>query len=301
MQARDCLAQFAQARPGLLGLAYRILGSRADAEDAVQDTFLKWQANDRGGIDNPGAWLTAVCTRHCLDILRSADRARVEYVGPWLPEPVQTANDDTIGHASPEHAAALASSLTTAFLLALQRLTPKERAAYLLHEIFDVSYAEVARTLDLQEPACRQLVTRARGHIEQSKVRHATPPARQRQLLAAFGTAIATGSVDDLAGLLSADVRLSADGGGKVSAARRVMHGPEEVLRFIQAGLHEWWAGSRLEEATINGRLGLIQHEGDAVAAAVTFAWDADGRLTDVFIMRNPDKLARIETAPRIE
>ena len=300
MDARDCLAQFEQARPGLLGLAYRILGSRADAEDAVQDTFLKWQANDRGDISNPAAWLTTVCTRHCLDLLRSADRARVEYVGPWLPEPVQTANDEAMDANSPEHVSALASSLTTAFLLALQRLTPKERAAYLLHDIFDVSYAEVARTLALQEPACRQLVTRARGHIEQARVRHATPPARQRQLLAAFGTAIATGSVEDLAGLLSDDVRLSADGGGKVSAARRVMHGPEEVLRFIQAGLHEWWAGSRLEEATINGRLGLIQHEGDAVAAAVTFAWDEGGRLTDVFIMRNPDKLGRIETAPRI-
>ena len=300
MDARDCLAQFEQARPGLLGLAYRILGSRADAEDAVQDTFLKWQANDRGDISNPAAWLTTVCTRHCLDLLRSADRARVEYVGPWLPEPVQTVNDEAMDANSPEHVSALASSLTTAFLLALQRLTPKERAAYLLHDIFDVSYAEVARTLALQEPACRQLVTRARGHIEQARVRHATPPARQRQLLAAFGTAIATGSVEDLAGLLSDDVRLSADGGGKVSAARRVMHGPEEVLRFIQAGLHEWWAGSRLEEATINGRLGLIQHEGDAVAAAVTFAWDEGGRLTDVFIMRNPDKLGRIETAPRI-
>lgn len=300
MDARDCLAEFEQARPGLLGLAYRILGSRADAEDAVQDTFLKWQANDRGGIDNPGAWLTTVCTRHCLDVLRSADRARVEYVGPWLPEPVQTANDDAMDANPPEQASALASSLTTAFLLALQRLTPKERAAYLLRDIFDVPYPEVARTLDLQEPACRQLVSRARGHIEQSKVRHATPPARQRQLLAAFGTAIATGSVEALAGLLSDDVRLSADGGGKVTAARRVMHGPEEVLRFIQAGLHEWWAGSRLEEATINGRIGLIQHEGDTVAAAVTFAWDEDGRLTDVFIMRNPDKLARIEAAPRI-
>src|SRR5690606_369897 len=215
-------------------------------------------------IDNPGAWRTTVCTRHCLDILRSADRARVEYVGPWLPEPVQTANDDAFGHASPEQAATLASSLTTAFLLALQRLTPKERAAYLLHEIFDVSYPQVARTLDLQEPACRQLVSRARGHIEQAKVRHATPPERQRQLLAAFGTAIATGSVDALAGLLSDDVRLSADGGGRVPAARRVMHGPEEVLRFIQAGLHAWWADSRLEEATINGRRGLIQYEGDA-------------------------------------
>ncbi len=301
MQAHDCLVQFEQARPGLLGLAYRILGSRADAEDAVQDTFLKWQANERSGIDNPGAWLTTVCTRHCLDILRSADRTRVAYVGPWLPEPVRTANDDDIGPTgSPEHAAALASSLTTAFLLALQRLTPKERAAYLLHEIFDVAYPEVARTLELQEPACRQLVSRARGHIEQAKVRHTTPPARQQQLLAAFGTAIATGSVEDLACLLSADVRLSADGGGKVSAARRVMHGPEEVLRFIQAGLHEWWAGSKLEQATINGHMGLIQHEGGAVAAAVTFAWDEDGRLTDVFIMRNPDKLARIETAAAI-
>ncbi|WP_344758218.1 RNA polymerase sigma factor SigJ [Luteimonas lutimaris] len=300
MQARDCLAQFEQARPGLLGLAYRILGSRADAEDAVQDTFLKWQANDRSGIDNPGAWLTTVCTRHCLDILRSADRARVEYVGPWLPEPVQTANDEAFGQASPEHAATLASSLTTAFLLALQRLTPKERAAYLLHEIFDLPYPQVARTLELQEPACRQLVARARAHIEEAKVRHVTPPERQRRLLAAFGTAIATGSVDALAGLLSADVRLSADGGGKVSAARRVMHGPEEVLRFIQSGLHAWWGSERLQETTINGNRGFIQYDGDAIASTVSFAYDEDGLLTDVFIMRNPDKLARIETAPEI-
>lgn len=300
MIEHHALAAFEQARPGLLGLAYRLLGSRADAEDAVQDTFLKWQANDRGGIDNPGAWLTTVCTRHCLDILRSADRTRVEYIGPWLPEPVRTANDDTMDAASPEQASALASSLTTAFLLALQRLTPRERAAYLLHEIFDVPYPEVARTLDLQEPACRQLVSRARGHIERSKVRHATPPTRQRQLLAAFGTAIATGSVDALAGLLSDDVRLSADGGGKVSAARRVMHGPEEVLRFIQTGLHAWWATGRLEEATINGNRGFLLHDGDAIVSTVSFAYDQDGLLTDVFIMRNPDKLARIEAAPEI-
>jgi len=305
MIAPDALAAFEQARPGLLGLAYRILGSRMDAEDAVQDTFLKWQANDRGDIDNPGAWLTTVCTRHCLDLLRSADRSRVEYVGPWLPEPVQTADDDAIGaaspgHASPEHAAALASSLTTAFLLALQRLTPKERAAYLLREIFDMPYPEVARTLDLQEPACRQLVARARAHIEQAKVRHATPPERQRRLLAAFGTAIATGSVDALAGLLSADVRLSADGGGKVSAARRVMHGPEEVLRFVQAGLHAWWKSGRLEEATINGHRGFLFRYGTDIDATVSFAYDEAGLLTDVFIMRNPDKLARIGTAPQI-
>jgi RNA polymerase sigma-70 factor (ECF subfamily) len=300
MEARDCLALFEQARPGLLGLAYRILGSRADAEDAVQDTFLKWQANDRAAVDNPGAWLTTVCTRHCLDILRSADRARVEYVGPWLPEPVQIANDDAIGPASPERATLLASSLTTAFLLALQRLTPKERAAYLLHEIFDVPYPDLARTLELQEPACRQLVARARVHVEQAKVRHVTPPDRQRRLLAAFGAAIATGSVDDLAGLLSADVRLSADGGGKVSAARRVMHGPQEVLRFIQAGLHAWWASGRLEEATINGNHGFLLRDGDTIVSTVSFAYAEDGLLTDVFIMRNPDKLARVGTAPEI-
>ena len=295
MIERSALEAFEQARPGLLGLAYRILGSRADAEDAVQDTFLKWQANDRGGIATPGAWLTTVCTRHCLDILRSADRARVDYVGTWLPEPVQTANDD-----APEQASALASSLTTAFLLALQRLTPKERAAYLLHEIFDMPYPDVARTLDLQEPACRQLVARARMHIEQAKVRHVTPPDRQQRLLAAFGTAIATGSVDTLAGLLSDDVRLSADGGGKVSAARRVMHGPEEVLRFIQSGLHAWWASGRLEATTINGNRGFLQYDGDTIASAVSFAYDDQGRLTDVFIMRNPDKLARIVSAPKI-
>ena len=305
MIAPDALAAFEQARPGLLGLAYRILGSRMDAEDAVQDTFLKWQANDRGDINNPGAWLTTVCTRHCLDLLRSADRSRVEYVGPWLPEPVQTADDDAIGaaspgHASPEHAAALASSLTTAFLLALQRLTPKERAAYLLREIFDMPYPEVARTLDLQEPACRQLVTRARAHIEQSRVRHVTPPQRQRRLLAAFGTAIATGSVETLASLLSDDVRLSADGGGRVTAARRVMHWPEEVLRFIQAGLHVWWASGRLEEATINGNRGFLFRDGGHIDATVSFAYDETGLLTDVFIMRNPDKLARIGAAPQI-
>lgn len=295
MIGTSALDAFEQARPGLLGLAYRILGSRADAEDAVQDTFLKWQASDRGDIGNPGAWLTTVCARHCLDLLRAADRARVDYVGTWLPEPVQVANDD-----APQHASALASSLTTAFLLALQRLTPKERAAYLLHEIFDVAYPEVARTLDLQEPACRQLVSRARGHIERAKVRHVTPPAQQRKLLAAFGTAIATGSIDALSGLLSDDVRLSADGGGKAAAARRVMHGREEVLRFIQGGLHTWWSTERLDEATINGNDGLLVRNGNAVTAAVSFGYDLDGRLSDVFIMRNPDKLARIGLRPTI-
>lgn len=293
MNEADSTLRFQAARPMLLGLAYRILGSRADAEDAVQDTFLKWQANERGDIVNAEAWLTTACTRHCLDLLKAADRARVDYVGPWLPEPVQTA-DDAVGDGDPSRAATLASSLTTAFLLALQRLTPKERAAYLLHEIFDRPYPEVAATLELQEPACRQLVTRARQHIGHERVRHDTPPARQRRLLDAFREAISTGSTAVLATLLSDDVRLSADGGGKVSATRRVMRGPGEVLRFIEAGLHVWWPPEALVEVPLNGEPGFVVRDGDSIVATVSFAWNEASQLQDVFIMRNPDKLTRV-------
>lgn len=293
MAEADPALRFQAARPMLLGLTYRILGSRADAEDAVQDTFLKWQSNERDDIVNAEAWLTTACTRHCLDLLKAADRARVDYVGPWLPEPVQTA-DDATGDGDPSRAATLASSLTTAFLLALQRLTPKERAAYLLHEIFDRPYQEVAATLELQEPACRQLVTRARQHIGHERVRHDTPPARQRRLLDAFREAISTGSTAVLATLLSDEVRLSADGGGKVSATRRVMRGPGEVLRFIEAGLHVWWPSEALMEVPLNGEPGFVVRDGDGIVATVSFAWNDAGQLQDVFIMRNPDKLTHV-------
>src|SRR5262249_37637046 len=154
---------FEEARPALVALAYRILGSRADADDVVQDCFLKWVEADRAAIERPKAWLTTVCTRRCLDIVRSTDRKRVDYVGPWLPEPIHTA--------TPAPDVELASTLTTAFLLALERLSPKERAAYLLHDIFDQSYGDIAATLDLDQDACRQLVSRGRAHVEQGKPR----------------------------------------------------------------------------------------------------------------------------------
>lgn len=289
----DSLAAFEQARPGLLGLAYRLLGSRADAEDAVQDTFLKWQAADHAAVETPGAWLTTVCTRHCLDLLRNAHHSRVQYVGTWLPEPVQVADE-----ADPQGGAELASSLTTAFLLLLERLTPKERAAYLLHEIFDMDYPDIALALEMQEPACRKLVSRAREHVERGHVRHATPPARQAQLLSAFELAIQHGRTDALAQLLSADVRLAADGGGKVTAARRVMVGNDEVLRFISAGLRVWWADYTLERVMLNGNLGLILRDGDGhVSATASFSYDEDGRLDGIYIMRNPDKLSRVDQA----
>lgn len=283
------LLNFEEARPMLLGLAYRILGSRADAEDAVQDTFLKWQAADRQAIDTPRAWLTTICTRRCLDLLGNAHRARVDYVGAWLPEPMPTpAVSDT------ERTVVLADSLSTAFLLLLERLSPKERAAYLLHEIFDTPYAEIAAMLELKEPACRKLVSRARTNLQSIEQRHAPPRERQQDLLEAFRLAITEGVTARLANLLSADIRLSADGGGKVPTLLEPLHGQGEVLAFLANQLHEYWADYEWRETDINGARGLLMHQLGSVVAVVTFGFDSAGQATDIFIVRNPDKLARL-------
>lgn len=290
MTADDDHRLFAQTAPMLTGLAYRILGSRADAEDAVQDTFLKWQNTERNGIDNPAAWLTTACTRRCIDLLRSAHRSRVDYVGSWLPEPIQAESAD-----QPEQQLALASSLSTAFLLLLERLTPKERAAYLLYEIFEQSYADVAQTLDIEEAACRKLVQRAREHVERSKVRHVTPAEQQEQLLAAFETALVEGRTAPLAALLSEQIALRADGGGKVAAVAEALHGRDAVLGFIQAVLHPACRDDRWLFVDLNGSRGVILERDGKIEAAISFGYDDDDRLRDIFIMRNPDKLARLE------
>lgn len=279
-----------EARRGFLtGLAYRIVGSLAEAEDAVQDTFLKWSQADRSAIANPAAWLTAACTRRAIDMLRAARRARVDYVGVWLPEPIQTATDDT-----PESAAELSSSLSMAFLLVLERLAPKERAAYLLHDIFDRPYAEVAAALGVQETTCRKLVSRARINVGKAEGRNPVPPERQEELLAAFRRAIATGETGPLAALMSGDVALRADGGGKVPAARQPLTGRASVLDFIRGTLGVFWKTYAWHPADINGVRGALLSQDGAVVGAVSFACDGEGRLADIFIMRNPDKLVRI-------
>lgn len=285
---------FEEARPRLLGLAYRILGSRADAEDAVQDTFMKWQEADQSAIESPAAWLTTACTRRCLDLLKAAHRKRVDYVGAWLPEPIHTASDDNA-----EEKLALTSSLTTAFLLMLERLTPKERAAYLLHEIFGQPYEEVAETLDMQEAAARKLVSRAKTNIGVEKSRHQTPRERQDELLSAFHAAIHGGNISGLSRLLSADVRLTADGGGKVATVLGVLSGKETVLGFIADRLTEYWAHYVWDVAEINGGRGIVlrgETEND-IAASVSFGYDGDGNVSDIFIVRNPDKLAHLGDA----
>lgn len=276
------IAAFEEARPGLRALAYRILGSYAEAEDAVQDTFVKWQAADSERIETPRAWLTTVCTRRCLDLLKAADRARVDYVGPWLPEPVATA--------AGEAPAELAESVTTAFLLLLDRLTPKERAAYLLREIFDHDYAEVAAILRLQEAACRKLVSRAQAALRAGRPRQDVPVAQQERLLDAFQRAVNSGETQPLSALLADGIALTADGGGKAAAASRVLRGQEEVLGFIIRVLGSAWPKWRQERREINGRLGLVVYEGETIGASLTFGYDEDGALSDIYIMRNPEK-----------
>jgi RNA polymerase sigma-70 factor (ECF subfamily) len=277
---------FEQARPRLLGIAYRILGSRAEAEDAVQETFLRWQEADIATVESPGAWLTTACTRRAIDMLRAAYRSRVDYVGNWLPEPVHTLIDSET-----EAQMELSSSLSTAFLLMLERLTPKERAAYLLYEIFEMSYADVAATLDMNEPACRKLVSRAKARVGDDQVRYQPTPERQEELLAAFEDAIRTGRPGNLAAMLASDVRLTADGGGKVAAVTAVLEG-EAVLAFLTVRLNEWWGAYEWSFTELNGTRGLVLKQEGEVVATVSFAFDRSDRVTDIFIVRNPDKLA---------
>ncbi|SDN43864.1 sigma-70 family RNA polymerase sigma factor [Polaromonas sp. JS666] len=290
----DPTAVFEERRRHLFGLAYRILGSRADAEDAVQDVFIKWLAADHASIETPAAWLTTLCTRHCIDMLRDAQRSRVDYVGTWLPEPIQTSTDET-----PETHALLASSLSMAFLLLLERLTPKERAAYLLYEIFDTPYPQIAEMLDMEEAACRKLVSRASVNIAQGKVRHVTPPQVQDGLLNAFREAITAGSTEALASLLSDDIAVCADSGGKVSSIEGVFQGKGSVLTLISTQLARYWAAYEWLPCEINGGHAIqLRANNGEIAAAITFAYNEEGKATNIYIMRNPDKLDGLAFGP---
>ena len=277
---------FEGARPRLLGLAYRILGSRADAEDAVQDCFFKWRDTDRAQIKTPLAWLSSVCTRRCLDLLRAADRARVNYVGPWLPEPIHPATPPAVDDK-------LATSLTTAFLLLLERLTPKERAAYLLYEIFDQPYAEIAAMLEMDEAACRKLVSRARQNVDHDKVRHVTPKETQDSLLRAFESAVMSGSTNQLAALLSSDIRLTTDTGGRTVAATRILE-RDDVFNALSRA-HVWWEGCQWEITDMNGGRSAILTKDGRPTLTISLSCTEPGLVSDIFITLNPAKLARLE------
>ncbi len=284
---RDNTEIFEELRPRLTGLAYRMLGSVSDAQDAVQDTYLKWATYHGPAIETPAAWLSRVCTNGCLDRLKAAHRTRVDYVGPWIPDQIQTDYQ-----AGPEERVEIASSLTTAFLLLLERLTPKERAAYLLHDIFGMPFDEVAAVLDLQPGNCRKLATRARAFVTEGNVRHIPDEARQSELLAAFQSALKTGNADDLAHVLRADANLRADSDGKVVAARHVIEGPRHICRFVSKVLSPAWNEMTLSVRTVNGLLGVAVENEAGPHASVSFSYDMEGRVRQVFVMRHPDKLA---------
>ena len=241
-------ATFEPYRRRLLGLAYRMLGSMADAEDAVQETYVRWHGADRDNVSDPRAFLMTTTTRICLDMLTSARARREEYVGPWLPEPVV----DTAALA-PDSRTELAEDLSIALLLTLDRLSPLERAAFLLHDVFDFSFSEVASALERNEAACRQLAARARAHVREARPRGATaPPARSgeidakhAQLMSAFAAATQSGDLDALTQLLASDVRVVTDGGGKVRAALNVIDGADRAARFLVEVTRKrpgaWW------------------------------------------------------------
>jgi len=280
---------FETVRPRLLGLAYRMLGSMADAEDAVQDTYLKWQDADRSAIAAPEAFLTRVCTNRCLDYLKAAHRKRVDYVGPWIPEPLQIDSGS-----DPEADLDRAQSLTTAFLLLLERLTPKERAAYLLREIFAQPYDEVAATLGISEAACRQLVSRASRHVQSPASRFVPSTDHQDRILSSFLAALETGSTEHLTGLLAETVQYQSDGGGKATALRRILEGEEKVSRYVARILSRLWRPGHYEVLNLNGTRGLVIFRGAEIESAVTFGYTADGRVDRIYTVRNPDKLSRL-------
>jgi RNA polymerase sigma-70 factor, ECF subfamily len=271
-------------RGRLLGLAYRMLGSRSEAEDAVQDAYLRFAgARD---VRNPEAFLVTVVTRLCLDRLKSAKAQREIYVGPWLPEPVF----DAEGLAA-DAATELADDLSFALLLALDRLSPLERAAFLLHDVFDMPFADVAGMIDRTEAACRQLATRARRAVKDARPSPATPPDGHAALLSAFGEAVASGDVSRLAGLLRADAIALTDGGGRKSAALNPIMGADKVARFF-IGLANKNAGRNIsiKPTMINGTVGALVYADGELDHSLSVAIDGD-RIAAIYIVRNPDKL----------
>jgi RNA polymerase sigma-70 factor (ECF subfamily) len=295
-------ASFEPYRRRLLGLAYRMLGSMADAEDAVQETYLRWHAANRDSVLDPRAFLMTTTTRICLDLLTSARARREEYVGPWLPEPVL----DTAALA-PDSRAELAEDLSVALLLTLDRLSPLERAAFLLHDVFDFSFSEVATALDRREAACRQLAARARAHVRAMRPRGATAPppranetgATHAQLMSAFVAATRTGDLEALTRLLADDVRVVTDGGGKVPAALNVLDGAERAARFLVGAARKGWREDfTLRFAAINGLPGVIVDSPEGPVQTVAFDIDGD-MIRALYVVRNPDKLRHLAALSR--
>ena len=271
-------------RPRLLGLAYRMLGSRDEAEDAVQEALLRWHQAETAEIRSPEAWLVTVLSRLCVDRLRALATQRESYIGPWLPEPI-------VGDADrPDRRIELASDLSMALLIVLERLAPEERAAFLLHDVFDSPYPEIARALGKSEAACRQIVHRARERVRRDKPRFAVSAAAHRNLIQNYIAAVQAGDVDRIVSLLAPDAVLVSDGGGKVWAARKPIIGADRIARLEIGVLRKRAGVFAFRILPINGQPGLVFYRDGSPAAATAFETDGE-RILSVFRVLNPDKL----------
>ena len=270
----------------MTGLAYRMLGSRAEAEDVVQDAWLRWRKVDADTVEEPGAYLNRVVTRLALDRLKSARARREVYVGEWLPEPV----------VEPDFEAGGDADLSVAFLLALERLTPLERAAFLLHDVFDTPFAEIAAALGRSETACRQLASRAREHVRRDRPRYTPSADEERRLTTAFFQALLTGDEVALRDLLTEDVVWHADGGGKVSANLNPIYGQAKLVAML-LGIRRKWpppADATARLARVNGQPGLVLAANGLVFQTMSLEIE-NGRISAVYTVRNPEKLSGLD------
>jgi len=282
------VGEFERHRARLFGIAYRMLGTVEDAEDVLQEAYLRWHQADPAAVRTPEAWLVAVTTRLSIDRLRRAAAEREHYVGDWLPEPIAT-------DPPPDRQAEMASDLSMAFLVLLERLAPEERAALLLHDVFDTGYAEIARVLEKSEPACRQLVHRARARVRGDRARFPVPVETKERLVEQFLAAIGADDKDGVLALLAEDATWTSDGGGKVRASRRVVRGADRVARLVLGLERKWGRIVRHEVVWLNAEPAIATYVGDRLA--FTTSVDTDGeRLVAFYRVLNPEKLRHAES-----
>jgi RNA polymerase sigma-70 factor (ECF subfamily) len=281
---------FLEHRPLLFGIAYRMLGSVAEAEDAVQDTFLRWQgvAEKKEEIRSSKAWLVATVTRLSIDRLRSAQRRREQYVGVWLPEPLMATTID-----SHNQSGALADSISTAFMVMLETLTPEERAVFILREAFDYDYHEISAIVGKSGASCRQIARRAKEHLSQPGRRRPIDPAQVETLAQQFLSACRDGDVASLMTVLAEDSTLMSDGGGRVRAALRPIQGAERIARFLFGIQKNVPVDAEFRLENINGGKGILVFSAGVAIAVLTFSV-AGGQIAAIYIISNPDKLRHL-------
>jgi RNA polymerase sigma-70 factor (ECF subfamily) len=283
---QDRPGEFERHRPRLFGIAYRMLGSRTDAEDVLQDAYLRWHGGAPYDLRSPEAWLVTTVTRLCIDRLRAARTEREQYVGPWLPEPL-------LGDTAPaaDARAELSSSLSIAFLVVLEQLEPDERAAFLLHEVFETDYGEIAEILGKSEAACRQIVSRARKRVRGQRPRAQVSDAARRSVLERFASAIQTQDKAALLELVAEKASWTSDGGGRARAARKAIRGRERVVRFALGVLGRHTDDFAFEMTSVNAEPALAVHAEGRLFSVITVRTDGM-RILDVYTVLNPDKLA---------